>query len=705
MASVVLVAWSAGLVVAAVQLDRWNGELARTLLQIRADAVFRTRMVEAGEPIPREWYRSKALALLAASEKLQDDATWAFFVPGAWQRFDDLRPRVAARIARAFSETAVETIRRELYFRASELTGVPQDTRTAELVAARGCAPPTLSGAAEGSGQGAVSARQPPELAQIERQLAAIEELDRAVQAMLALQSSGDADPEDLRLLVRYTLRVELPGQLSRGAAFFRNVVKPEHATFGALDVPRLQHAVRCSVAVLMKALDTRLFERDDLLATETYVAQRAARLFAPGTRPGSYAQTVQDYREIIAGLGEQEAMLASADYAWLRQSSTSLGPTHDRLLERMERIGLLGPEAAEQARRQSVIAVQRFRRQFGLVFGATGEAALAWQPDRGRLVLSPQRLAFRDALAALLREPYMAPPADHPFPVAARAPLAWETQRLEQALAVADAHRRFTAETLPMFPPALRRGIARFVEGHLAQLIQDAVVEAMSPAPSSGTALSDPAGYRLQREYLAKIQSLLVGLGARARADKMRALVSLDVVQRLAIIEEGMWRSPSYLARLQHFGWWQGAGSPIHQAFGVADNTTLRYLLEQQFSRFDEFGREAGVLLAYADASMATHPTVQRWQATVSDLKRFRAGAADSSLLALERYLLALGTDLNPTNCLEKLDRMTPAPRTDEFAQRHLQIHAALTSRCAELRFPGAPRATQPPHAATPVD
>lgn len=690
-AAVVLGGWIAGLVVAAIQLDAWNDELARTLLQIRADAVFRTRMVEAGQPIPREWYRSKALALLAASEKLRDDTTWALFVPGAWQRFDDLRPRVAARIERAFSETAVETVRRELYFQASRLTGVPQDPQTAELVAAGGCAPPALSGAAVGSDRPAGAARA-PELAAIEDQLDAIEELDRAVQAMLALQSSSGADPENLRLVVRYTLGVELPGQLSRSAAFFRTVMQPEGVGFAGVGVPRLKQAARCSVAVWMKALDTRLFERDGLLAAEASLAQRAARLFAPGARPGSFAQTVRDYREMVAGLNEQEALLASGDYAWLREASTSLGPTHDRLLARVARIGLLGPEAVEQARRQSAGAVQRFKRQFGLVFGAAGEAALVWQPERRRLVLSPQRLALRDGLTALLREPYMAPPADRVLPAAARAPLAWDTQRLEQALALADAHRRFTREMLPMFPPVLRRSIAQFVQEHLAQLVQDATVEAMSPAPASGTTLFDPAGYRLQRDYLWKVQSLLADLGARARADKVRALLSGDLVERLAIAEAGMWRSSVYSERLQHFGWWQGNGSPIQQAFGVADHTTLRYLLAQQFSRLDEFGREAGFLLAYADASIASHPVVQRWQGTVADLKRYRAGAADSSLAALERYLLTLGANLDRSNCLEKLAAMTPAPRPDEFARRHGQIHAALVSRCAELRLRGTP-------------
>jgi hypothetical protein len=64
--------------------------------------------------------------------------------------------------------------------------------------------------------------------------------------------------------------------------------------------------------------------------------------------------------------------------------------------------------------------------------------------------------------------------------------------------------------------------------------------------------------------------------------------------------------------------------------------------------------------------------------------------------LRALEHYLLSLGPDLNPSNCAERLPvSAPPAGRTDEFALRHIQIHTALMSRCAELRSPG--RTTEP--------
>ena len=701
-AALALGTWLIGLVVAAVQLAAWNDELVRTLLQIRADNVFRLRMAEGREPIPREWYRSKALALLAASEKMQDDTTWALFVPGSWALFDNLRQRVELRIERAFSDIAVETIRRELYFRASKLTGVPQDGQTAELLATADCAPPPLAADPAAPAKPA-GPQELPEFIAALNQLAEVEELDRAVQAMLALRSPSGADAQNLRLLVRYTLGVELPGRVSRSVAFFRTSVKPEDVGHAAAGVPRLQQAVRCSVVKAMTALDTRLFERNDLLATEAFLAQRAPRLFAPGARPGPFAEMVAGYREVIAALDQQEALLADAGYAWLHDPTAKLGPAHDRLLARIGSVGLLGPETVEQVRSQSGAAARRFGRQFTAVFGAGSEPAFVWRKDRGRLALSPQRLALRDGLVALLQEPFMAAPGNHALPAAAPGPLSWDARQLEQALAVADTRRRFAADGLRKFPPAVRQSIARFVDGQLAQLVQDRTFEAMSPATlAAAPSLADLPAYRAQREQLAQVQALLADLGGRGTAERLRALVSHELVERLALIEKTMWSSTIYSDRVQHFGWWQGEGSPILQAFGAGDRLMLRYALSQQLRRLDEFGREAGAYLAYADPATTSSPTVLRWQGIVAELKRYRAGAVDSSLLSLERYLLAFGPDLNRANCAERLVAAAPSGvRADEFGQRYLHIHNALVNRCAELRFPA--QAPSPARAAIP--
>jgi type VI secretion system protein ImpL len=684
-ATALLGLWAAGLLVAAVQLGAWNQELVRTLLQIRADTAFRQRMAELHETIPRDWYRSKALGLLAASEKLQDDTHWMVFVPGSWRPFDDLRDRLAIRIEREFSEIAVETVRRELFHRASRLTGVAQDKASAELLVGGGCGLPPAPSGLDAS---AKALQQLPEFVAVQSHLEGIDQLDQALNAMVALQEPSAADAENLRVLVQYTLGAELPGRLSRGAVYFRNGLRPADPGYAAVGFAHVKYAARCSLAKAMAALDARLFERNDLLAAETYLAQRASRFFAPGARPQPSADTVQGLHEVVAALNQQEALLAHRDYAWLQQGTPSLGPAHEGLLARVAAIGLLGPDAVEQVRRRSSQALQPFRDQFARTFSTGGEPALVWLPDRGRLALSPQRLALRDGLVALLQEPFMAPAAGRPFPQSVVSPLSWDVQRLEQVLALSDTRRRFVAESLPKFPQGVQGSISQIVNTQLAQTVQDATLEAMVPGGGGEAPASfDPAAYRTQRAQLAKVQALLAELGARGRGERLRSLLGQDLVDRLAVAEQALWHTPLYSARTHDFSWWQGEGSPILQAFGVADSLTLRHVLAQQFGQLQEYVGQAGALLAYADAAIAANPTVARWRGMLPELEQYHAGRADSSLLALERYLVALGPELNRANCVDRLSA-APAPAgADEFAQRHAHIHRALLARCAELR------------------
>lgn len=401
-AALVLGAWMAALAVAAVKLDAWNDDLVHTLLQIRADATLRERMRQQEEPIPREWYRSKTLALLAAAERLQEDTAWTIAIPGSWRLFDNLEERVGLRLERAFSEIAVETMRREIHLRAAQLTGVPLDSITAELMAGKDCVSPRAPPA------GANAAAVPYELAEfvaVQDYLAQVAQLDQALQAMSALREPGPAGADHLRSLVRYTLGAQLPGRLARSTGFVRRGLRPAEAAQAALSTARLQQAARCSLARAMGALDARLFERNDLLAAEAHLAQRMARLFGPGARLGAPGDMLQALHEVVAALEQQEALLAHGDYAWLHSATPSLGPAHEKLLASVEGIALmLGPDAADQVRRQSAQALQRFRGRFAAAFRGGGQPSLVWAEGSGRLVPSPERLALREDLAALLK-------------------------------------------------------------------------------------------------------------------------------------------------------------------------------------------------------------------------------------------------------------------------------------------------------------
>jgi type VI secretion system protein ImpL len=324
---------------------------------------------------------------------------------------------------------------------------------------------------------------------------------------------------DNLRLLVRFTLGAELPGRLARSTGFVRRGLRPVEAAQAAVSSARLQHAARCSLAKAMSALDARLFERNDLLASETDLAQRIARLLGPSARPAPYGETVEALREIIAALDRQEALLAQGDYAWLHRATPSLGPAHEKLLARAEAIALLlGPDAVDQVRAQSGKALQRFRSQFAATFRNGGQPSLVWAAGSGRLVLSPERAALREGLTGLLREPFMVPPSEAGLPAGDVSAYSWDIERLDQALVLGQERGRFLAEGLPRFPPAVRRGIARIVDAQVAQLVQDRLIAAMTPAEPR--AVLDAA----RRERLAKVGGLLAELGARQSAEWLRA-------------------------------------------------------------------------------------------------------------------------------------------------------------------------------------
>ena len=195
----------------------------------------------------------------------------------------------------------------------------------------------------------------------------------------------------------------------------------------------------------------------------------------------------------------------------------------------------------------------------------------------------------------------------------------------------------------------------------------------------------------RSQRQLLARVQALLARLGARAGAERLRALAAGDADARLALADQALAQTALYSAHIRDFGWWQGEGSPILRVFEVSDATGLRRVLVQQFSRVDSLARQAAVL---ADAALpGTEAQAARWHGIAAELARYRRGAGDSSLRALESYLVWLAPDLRVANCSEKLASTGAlmARGSDEFAQRQRQLHEALVRRCTELRTGGS--------------
>ncbi len=658
---------------ATVQLERWQGELSRTLLQLSADAQFRARIADRNQIDP-QWYRRKALALISAMEKIRQDLWWTVFIPGSWYLFDDLEERLAQRMEREFSDIVLETIRRELFARAARLTRTPVAQPEGSFREPISCSAPDPDKAAPAAAPG-----EPAGRAALRAYLTELSELDAAVTALRALQQdAGKGGGHHLRRLVRYTLDAELPGPATRSLALFAGRTEAAGAPPDAT-VSTLQAAARCAFLEGVRAVDAQLLARNQLVSLERSIQEHLAPMH-DAKRSEAFVPAVQRYRSLHQLLQQQDQVLARGGTAWMKAGSLETIPEQAQLLAQAAGVGLLGPDVVQQAQEQSAAAFAQFRRQFDALFSRTGSSGLAWDEGQGRFVMSPDRVAMRDALGLLLRQPFMQVLDDGSV---APAPAS-----LEEALSVADTRRRVRRDVLPRFPAAARGQVGRMVDGRLATLAHDAAANAIRAAVTTDFSIPlDTASVRAQKAKVAQVQALLAGMGAPDLAQRLSVQQTAELGARLTAAQELLKTLPIFQPSTTDFRTWRGEPAPLLRALGVNDAGSLQNLLADQSRKLDAWSRLAEPYLAAGDTSLLANPAAQRWQRLSRELERYRAFQPDSSLVFAERYLTSLAPTLHRENCAEILAAQSPPRHDDDVAQRVTEMHNALLARCIELR------------------
>ena len=676
--------WAVGILIAGWQLDGWRQELSRTLLQLNADAQFRSR-VQGREGVDPEWYRRKALTLLSATRTLQHDATWTAFMPGSWRAFDKLEEQLQARLAREFNEIVVETVRRELYLRASKLTGVPLVRGTGDLNPASGCQSPVPENTER---KLTAVAEDLTEFVAVRDYVLGVERLDAAVHGFLSLHYS-DGHPDQLRQLVAYTLHKELPGALEHSVRMFHG--GEEVSVEQTLMQSRLQWATRCSLVKAMTALHARLLNTNDLFALEQDLAARSAGLFDPPARPVAFDRTLERYRAVHKLLDDQHAFLSRGRNEWMREGTLKLGPSYQDVLQRIERTRLLGPDVVKQLNDQSGAAFAEFRRQFEQAFGSQGAPGIVWVESEKRFDLSPERAAVRNGLGGLLKASFM---SEEAAPAKGARESTTLPKVLEEARKVAAERARVIEEVVPAFPEQARGVVTRVVDLRVSEMIYQKAYRTLKAGfPEDVQTPLEPVAFRAQRDQVLALQAVLKEAGGRWFGDRLVATLDGEVVRRLVLMQEEMRQLPLYETRLDNLAWWQG--EPMLVAHTAGSEATAG--LGKTATRLELMVQKARALQSLGSPALATEPTAMKWQQLQSELERYNARSSDSSLLRLERYLAALGTDLRRENCAERLSSaLLPAAHEDFISQRQMQMHRALSSRCAELRAQGvAPAAS----------
>lgn len=688
--------WGAALVVAAWQMSHGYTELLAALGETGNAAQQRAMAAQRGQDLPADWYRRQALGLIAMNQRLSAISATSAVMPGSWRPFDDLDERVRARFQRAFGEIAVATIHRELQARVSQLTGVGRDSTTGQLIVGDDCAAPA---GARGDAQPAPSLAVDdlPAMRALQQYVTSVEQFDAALQALRRLETDAPDNADALRLVVRYAFGVELEGNVSASLPFFRRdadtLRRPAGAALAmpaspALGAAALLPPLRCTFDKGGRQLDDGLFANNALLVAERAIRAHLESLAAAESGRSGFGRIIGDYRGIVAGISAEQELLAPGKGGWLRQAQFAPGPVYDRTLSRAAQSRLLGEDVAARVRERSQAGFQAFKSELAQRLGGS-DAGVAWNDKDARFAVTPERLALRDRLAALLNQPFMVPPRDLELPaVPAGAVILWDRALLDQAIVLGDTRKRFLAEGLANLPAASRDAVTQSIDLQFTRLLTDQIALAATVAPLQGD--MDSAGFEAAMARLLRIKSMLAEMHASARIEDLDALVSRDAMARLRAVDEALRQSELYAVR-QDMGYdvARAGRSPLLAAFGLSDRAGLAPYLDQQSARAQALGREAAIYLAALGGGDATSPLAGRWQDINRDLERYRLKNPNSRLLILEQFVLAVAADPGNGGCFAKFAGRPSASGTDDyFAALHVRLYESLLARCGQGYF-----------------
>jgi type VI secretion system protein ImpL len=678
--------WGIGLIVATVQLNHRNGALVSALEELRKDGQERAAAEQGGVQLPADWYRRKALSLIALNDRLQTSTAWTVFMPGSWGVVDDLNERVRERFEREFGAIAVTALEREMLAHVGQLTGVSRDPGTGQLIVGDDCTAP-LTVAADTPVSASLAPEDQPPMRALQRYVGSVDQLDAALQAMERLQHPSPDNADALRLAVRYAFGTELQGNVAASLPYFYRNDRRAGAYAadgtGGINLQTVQQALRCSFDKGAQQVDDALFASNPLLAAERSIGTHLNTLSVADANSADFTQMQANYRAIVAGIGAQQDLLASGKGAWMRQTQFAPGPVYERTFARAAQSRLLGPDLVAHTRERSGSAFQAFRSELALRVGGP-DSGIVWTDKGARYDVSPERLALRDGLTKLLNQPFMVAPRGLTMPTLADGSVvAWDRVQLDQALALGDVRKRFVADGLTNLPEAVQPAIEQAVDVQFARLIGDQVASAATVTPAQGEA--DSASFDAARLRLVKIRAALVDMGASTQIDDLDTLVSRDALAHLRLVDDALNRSELYSTRPATLSGNGGHGTML-AAFGINDVGGLGGYLDQQATRAIALGRQAQTYLAALGPAEAGSPLALRWQAIVRDLDRYQLKNPNSSLFALEQFVQTVAGDPGAGDCI---GRFPPRPNGlatgDYFSTLHARLYDTLLARCGQ--------------------
>ncbi len=614
---------------------------------------------------------------LGAMGRVGGKSLSSIFIPGTWPGIGltGLEERVDDFIVRGFERIVVQGVARRLEQTTERLLGPlpvleePIDT-------------PILS------------AEDIPEIKQLTAMIDGLAQVEANAGLFNAL--GGSRDPQDVVRLVSAVFGTALPpGAFTDGPLYLRCVKDQPKTHF---EPGAYRRVAMGRLSEYLTRLFDRMFHGGSLVAQLQNVTVRLREAELLGV---SEEADLAALRRLLDALDRAQDWLARIEGGEAgRDGELDLGPGFARLLNTIDGLAFFDPEARNETVRSGREEFERFRHKFAAYKRTLAGSTLVREESDGRLVLSPPLLALHGGLRTLFHLPFMSPRPERRIRarVGDGERVVWDAGKLDEAIAMAQAHSRFAADQPGDLQKGLRDRMTALARHRLGLALSSVLAEAQSVRPVSRFAwktgeeeglTTDSRDFRATSERISRLLGLLREAEVAAPYDALRAATlqgSLDLLGRVDRLfeKEALYRPGEALRD------WDGSLKPTLLAFDAADDADVLQYLDRQRERINallkDYAEPAVALLSLPDfdRDVSVLPQVRRWRIIERELGKYNGRKPGSSVAALERFIRFDMGGAATAECAAKFGGFAGGDRGgDPFLERRDALAAILWSRC----------------------
>jgi type VI secretion system protein ImpL len=532
-------------------------------------------------------------------------------------------------------------------------------------------------------------------------------ELRQSLDEFKAIQTNGDLynklrsthDLSALNEIIFYLFGVRLPPGFFQNAFFYHQSLKETDYVLFQPEVYREKAVPR--IKKLFHRLHTKLFRESSLERQLQELAVQIDQL--ESGKSWSPETGLREFERTVALISQQQEFLANPDFAWIFRDKLALGIEFDKVMETVEKSGMLGKVLRVELEMSGEKAFQAFKKAVASKETSLTGPLLTRENEKLRAELSPGVFAVKTSFDKLLSQKFVNLGLQYKplvTEITSGSRIVWDKKLLEEAASLSQLYEVFIRDGGRGLSPNLQKLMVRVARTRLEQSMLDLIAHAQNykimPKGAVFARLDADVGpdvlnFREALRQLGDIIDIFNQMDFIDSSWMLSSMLTSQASNMLKTVDRLLEDERLYEFKDGAFRWGNGVSQASLTAFEVRDIKELEYYLAIQRERIKHMARDyAEPLVRFlVDRTVIRGSGIEamtaKWQRIFLELDRYEAQKAGNSLTILEKFILFDMDKITPINrCNDVTMKDMGDPSGDFFLQRLSRLRQMVYRQCA---------------------